>query len=118
MSTSDNRRVINLRLLGMRQRDSETFWKSFHSTDDLLGILRTKTPDLPQPGSNTTDIRTPLLIRSLINAAIIKLHSTFSYADVTSNQKCIMAASDMFTHHGVDLRTLGAVNSIYGVSTP
>jgi len=119
VSTSDNQRgAINLKLLGMGQRDSETFWKSFRSTDDLLEILRTKTPDLPRPGSNTTDMRTLLLIHSLINAAIIKLHSTFSYANVTSNQKCIMAASDMFTHHGVDLRTLGVVNSIYGVSRP
>jgi len=117
VSISDNQRgANNLRLLGMRQRDSEAFWKSFRSTDDLLETLRTKTPDLPRPGSNTTDMRTLLLIHSLINAAIIKLHSIFSYANVTSNQKCIMAASDMFTHHGVDLRALGPVNSIFGVS--
>lgn len=119
MSTSDDQRsAINLRLSDMRQRDSEAFWKSFRSTDDLLEILRTKTPDLSRPGSNDTDMRTLLLIHSLINAAIIKLHSTFSYANVTSNQKCITAASDMFIHHGVDLRTLGVVNSIFGVSRP
>jgi len=114
----DQRSAINLRLSDMRQRDSEAFWKSFRSTDDLLEILRTKTPDLSRPGSNNTDMRTLLLIHSLINAAIIKLHSTFSYANVTSNQKCITAASDMFIHHGVDLRTLGVVNSIFGVSRP
>jgi len=103
---------------GMGQRESEAFWNSFRSIDNLIGILRTKTPDLSQSGSNTANMRTLLLIHSLINAAIIKLHSNFSYADVISNQKCIMAASDMVSHKGVDLRTLGAVNSIYGVSIP
>jgi hypothetical protein len=101
---------------GMGQRETEAFWSSFHSIDNLIESLRTRIPELPQSGSNTASTRTLLLIHSLTNAATIKLHSSFSYADSVSNQKCVKAASDMVIHNGVDLRTLGAVNSVYGVS--
>ncbi|KXN93192.1 hypothetical protein AN958_00116 [Leucoagaricus sp. SymC.cos] len=98
----------------MGPRETEAFTTSFRSIDSLIENFRNCIPQLPQTGTNTANTRGLLLIHNLTNAATIKLHSSFSYADPVSNQKCIKAASDMVSHHGVDLRTLGAVNSVYG----
>jgi hypothetical protein len=100
----------------MGQREREAFNASFHSIDNLIEGFRTWIPDLPQSGANTANTRTLLLTHSLANAATIKLHSSFSYADPVSNQKCVKAATDMVTHNRVDLRSLGTVNSVFGVS--
>lgn len=98
----------------MGQRETQAFWSSFRSIDNLVENLRAQLPELPHSGSNTANTRTLLLIHSLTNSATIKLHSSFSYADPSSSQKCIKAASDMVSHTGVDLRPLGTVNSVYG----
>jgi hypothetical protein len=98
----------------MGQREREAFNASFHSIDNLIEGFRTWIPDLPQSGANTANTRTLLLTHSLANAATIKLHSSFSYADPVSNQKCVKAATDMVTHNRVDLRSLGTVNSVFG----
>ncbi|KAF9454307.1 hypothetical protein P691DRAFT_845205 [Macrolepiota fuliginosa MF-IS2] len=99
----------------MPQRESDAFSASFHSINKLIDEFRLWIPQLPQSGSNTANTRTLLLIHSLTNAATIKLHGIFSYGDPVSNEKCVQAACDMVNFTGIDLRTFGIVNSVYGV---
>lgn len=101
--------------LDMPKRESDAFTASFHSINKLIDEFRLWIPQLSQSGSNTANTRMLLLVHSLTNAATIKLHGIFSYADPISNQKCVQAACDMVNFNGIDLRSLGVVNSVYGV---
>lgn len=99
----------------MSRRETEAFTASFSSINRLIDDFRLWIPQLSQLGTNTANVRTILLIHSLTNAAVIKLHGSFSYGDPVSNQKCVQAACDMVNFNGIDLRSLGYVNSVYGV---
>lgn len=101
----------------MASRELEAFTASFRSIDKLIDGFRTWIPQLSQSGTNTAGTRLLMLIHSLANAATIKLHGIFSYSDSISNQKCVQAACDMVNLNGIDLRSLGVVNSVYGVCT-
>lgn len=97
-------------------REAEAFNASFRSVDTLIDGFRTWLPQLIQ-STNIATTKTIMLIHGLTNAATIKLHGIFSFSNTISNQKCVQAACDMVTVNGIDLRRLGAVNSVYGVST-
>ncbi|KAJ7165539.1 hypothetical protein C8R43DRAFT_1164857 [Mycena crocata] len=58
--------------------------------------------------------RTILLTHSLLNAAIIKLHSMFMYSDTTSRDVCLAAARAMFRFGDMNLPGLGYLNPIMG----
>ncbi|KAJ7177573.1 hypothetical protein C8R43DRAFT_974816 [Mycena crocata] len=94
-------------------RESQSWWTPFRTIEQLISALRSQLPDLAQLDGRSP-ARTILLTHSLLNAAIIKLHSMFMYSDTTSRDACLAAARDMFRFGDMNIQGLGYLNPIMG----
>ncbi|KAJ7205113.1 hypothetical protein C8J57DRAFT_1259060 [Mycena rebaudengoi] len=70
--------------------------------------------DIDQELDKSTEDRLVFLARSLLDAAIIKIHNVFYYARPASRTACVEAAADMFALGVVNIKILGIVHPIMG----
>ena len=94
----------------LSDREFQAFTVAFRSMNRLIDSFRvTLSPssDLDPKQSSTPTV---LLTRALVDAATIKLHSTFS------KQHCVTAARDMVSFSGLNLEEVKYINPIMGVS--
>lgn len=98
----------------MQQREFQAFAAAFQSVNRLIESFRSLLPPLSHVEVTDPTIRTLLMTHALANAATIKLHGIFSYADTSSKQNCLMAARNMVSLGGVNLQEIGHMNPIMG----
>jgi hypothetical protein len=100
----------------LNEREFQAFAAAFQSINRLIDAFRANLPPLSDLDPKLPPTRTILLTHALTDAATIKLHSIFSYADSASKQHCLNAARDMVTFGGLNLQEVGYMNPIMGVS--
>ncbi|TFK39826.1 hypothetical protein BDQ12DRAFT_603499 [Crucibulum laeve] len=98
----------------MPQREFQAFAAAFQSINRLIDGFRIHLPPISQFESSDPVIRTVVLTHALVDAATIKLHSIFAYADSASKQNCLAAARNMLNFEGRNLQELGYMNPIMG----
>lgn len=99
----------------MQQREFQAFAAAFQSVNRLIESFRSLLPPLSHIEVTDPTIRTLLMTHALADAATIKLHGIFAYADTSSKQNCLMAARNMVSLGGVNLQEIGYMNPIMGV---
>jgi len=100
----------------LSEREFQAFAAAFQSINRLIDAFRVTLPPLSDLDPKQSSTRTILLTHALTDAATIKLHSIFSYADSASKQHCVTAARDMVSFGGLNLQEVGYINPIMGVS--
>jgi hypothetical protein len=100
----------------LSEREFQAFAAAFQSINRLIDSFRAHLPPLSDLDPKQSSTRTILLTHALTDAATIKLHSIFSYADSASKQHCVTAARDMVSFGGLNLQEVGYINPIMGVS--
>jgi hypothetical protein len=100
----------------LSEREFQAFAVAFQSINRLLDTFRANLPPLANSDPMHLSTRTLLLTHALTDAASIKLHSIFSYADSASKQHCVTAARAMVSFGGLNLQEIGYINPIMGVS--
>lgn len=101
----------------MQQREFQAFAAAFQTVHRLIEGFRALLPAIAGHEANDPGIRDLILTHALADAAIIKLHSIFSYADSSSKQHCLNAARNIIQCGGVNLQEVGYLNPMMGVST-
>ena len=101
---------------GLSEREFQAFAAAFQSINRLIDSFRATLPPLSDLDPKQSSTRTILLTHALTDAASIKLHSIFSYADSASKQHCVTAARNMVSFGGLNLQDVGYTNPIMGVS--
>lgn len=96
----------------MQTREFHAYTAAFQSINRLIQTFRTALPPLSQLDIKHPSTRTLLLIHALTDAATIKLHINFSYADSASKQHCLTAARNMVTFGGLNIQEVGYMNPI------
>ncbi|KAF9497924.1 hypothetical protein BDN71DRAFT_1443988 [Pleurotus eryngii] len=96
----------------MPTRDAQIFHSAFQSLDSLINSFHASLPSLDSYGSESRP-RFVMLAHAVTNAAIIKLHNIFAYANANSNDLCMHAARSIVANAQQDL---GFVNPLMGVS--
>lgn len=96
----------------MPTRDAQIFHSAFQSLDSLISSFHASLPSLDSYGSESRP-RLVMLAHAVTNAAIIKLHNVFAYANANSNDLCMNAARSIVDNAQQDL---GFVNPLMGVS--
>jgi hypothetical protein len=110
-------RVCTNFLSDLQTREFQAFAAAFQSINRLIDAFRLHLPSLNDLNPKDPATRTILLTHALTDAATIKLHSIFSYADSASKQHCLTAARNMVAFGGLNLHEVGYMNPIMGVST-
>lgn len=102
--------------LDLSEREFQAFAAAFQSINRLIDAFRATLPPLSDLNPKQSLTRAILLTHALTDAASIKLHTIFSYADSASKQNCVTAARDMVSFGGLNLQEIGYINPIMGVS--
>ena len=100
----------------MQQREFQAFAAAFQTVNRLIETFRSHLPPITKHEANDPAVRTLILIHGLTDAASIKLHGIFAYADSASKQHCLTAARNVIQCGGVNLTEVGYLNPIMGVS--
>jgi hypothetical protein len=100
----------------MQQREFQAFAAAFQTVNRLIETFRSHLPPITKHEANDPAVRTLILIHGLTDAASIKLHGIFAYADSASKQHCLTAARNVIQCGGVNLTDVGYLNPIMGVS--
>ncbi|KAG5646377.1 hypothetical protein DXG03_003700 [Asterophora parasitica] len=79
----------------MQTREFHAYTAAFQSINRVIETFRTILPPLSQLDVKHPSTRALLLIHALTDAAVIKLHINFSYADSSSKHHCLTAARNM-----------------------
>lgn len=103
-------------VVDMQQRESQAFSAAFQSINRLIDTFRATLPPLTSLDPSHSSTRTTLMTHALTDAATMKLHGIFAYADQTSKQCCLAAAQNTVRFGGLNLQELGYMNPIMGVS--
>ncbi|KAF5379062.1 hypothetical protein D9615_005944 [Tricholomella constricta] len=98
----------------MQTREFYAYTAAFQSINRVIETFRTTLPPLAQLDVKHPGTRALLLIHALTDAATIKLHINFSYADSSSKQHCLTAARNMVTFGGLNIQEVGYMNPIMG----
>ncbi|KAG5652089.1 hypothetical protein H0H81_006352 [Sphagnurus paluster] len=98
----------------MQTREFHSYTAAFQSINRLIETFRNTLPSLYHLDPKHPSTRTLLLVHALTDAATIKLHINFSYADSSSKQHCLAAARNMFTFGGLNIPDIGYINPIMG----
>ncbi|KAF8069008.1 hypothetical protein FPV67DRAFT_1652372 [Lyophyllum atratum] len=96
----------------MQAREFHSYTAAFQSINRLIQMFRGTLPPLSQLDVKHPSTRVLLLIHALTDAATIKLHINFSYADSASKQHCLTAAQNMVTFGGLNVQEIGYMNPI------
>lgn len=100
----------------LSERELQAFAVAFQSINRLIDAFRATLPSLSDSDPKQSSTRTILLTHALTDAATIKLHSIFSYADFAFKQHCLTASRNMVSFGGLNLQEVGYINPIMGVS--
>ncbi|KAF6761603.1 hypothetical protein DFP72DRAFT_987787 [Ephemerocybe angulata] len=92
----------------MGQREFQAFAAGFQTVNRLIETFRSQLPPISTYRASDPAIRTLILTHALTDAATIKLHGIFAYADSASKQHCLTAA------RSVSLQEVGYLNPIMG----
>ncbi|TFK29693.1 hypothetical protein FA15DRAFT_631604 [Coprinopsis marcescibilis] len=98
----------------MQQREFQAFAAAFQTVHRLIEGFRAQIPQLAGHETGDPTVRTLILTHALADAAIIKLHGIFSYADSSSKQHCLTAARNIMHCGGVNLPEVGYLNPMMG----
>ncbi|KAG2011819.1 hypothetical protein CC2G_011889 [Coprinopsis cinerea AmutBmut pab1-1] len=98
----------------MQQREFQAFAAAFQTVHRLIEQCRAQLPAIAGHEISDPSLRTLILAHALVDAAIIKLHGIFAYADSSSKQHCLTAARNIITCGGVNLAEVGYLNPIMG----
>ncbi|RXW23877.1 hypothetical protein EST38_g1966 [Candolleomyces aberdarensis] len=98
----------------MQQREFQAFAAAFQTVNRLIETFRSHLPPITKHEANDPAVRTLILIHGLTDAASIKLHGIFAYADSASKQHCLTAARNVIQCGGVNLTEVGYLNPIMG----
>jgi len=101
----------------MGQREFQAFASAFQTVNRLIDTFRSQLPPISDHETSDPAIRTLILTHALTDAATIKLHGIFAYADSASKQHCLTAARSVIQCGGVNLQEVGYLNPIMGVSS-
>ncbi|EAU90494.2 hypothetical protein CC1G_00878 [Coprinopsis cinerea okayama7 len=96
------------------QREFQAFAAAFQTVHRLIEQCRAQLPAIAGHEISDPSLRTLILAHALVDAAIIKLHGIFAYADSSSKQHCLTAARNIITCGGVNLAEVGYLNPIMG----
>ncbi|KAG6820296.1 hypothetical protein H0H93_002734 [Arthromyces matolae] len=99
----------------MQPREFHAYTAAFQSIHRLIESFRSTLPPLVNLDTKHPTTRTLLLIHALADAATIKLHINFSYADSLSKQHCLVAARRIVAFGNINISDVGPVNPIMGV---
>jgi hypothetical protein len=100
----------------MAQREFQAFASGFQTVNRLIDSFRSQLPPISTYRTNDPAIRTLILTHALTDAATIKLHGIFAYADSASKQHCLTSARSIIDCGNVPLQEVGYLNPIMGVS--
>ena len=103
-------------LADMAQREFQAFASGFQTVNRLIDSFRSQLPPISTYRTNDPAIRTLILTHALTDAATIKLHGIFAYADSASKQHCLTSARSIIDCGSVSLQEVGYLNPIMGVS--
>lgn len=98
----------------LSERELQAFAVAFQSINRLIDAFRATLPSLSDSDPKQSSTRTILLTHALTDAATIKLHSIFSYADFAFKQHCLTASRNMVSFGGLNLQEVGYINPIMG----
>lgn len=98
----------------MQPREFQVFAQGFQTVNRLIDSFRAQLPSISNYRTNDPAIRTLILTHALTDAATIKLHGIFAYADSASKQHCLTAARSIIDCGGVSLQEVGYLNPIMG----
>ncbi|KAJ3500531.1 hypothetical protein NMY22_g19232 [Coprinellus aureogranulatus] len=98
----------------MAQREFQAFAQGFQTVNRLIDTFRSQLPPISTYRTNDPAIRSLILTHALTDAATIKLHGIFAYADSASKQQCLTAARSIIDCGGVTLQEVGYLNPIMG----
>ena len=106
------------RHIDLQPREFQAFSAAFQSIHRLIEQLRSTLPPLSHLDPRNPSTRAILLTHALTDAATIKLHNIFSYANSASKQHCLVAAHNLVNFGGLSIQDVGHVNPIMSVSVP
>jgi hypothetical protein len=102
----------------LQPREFAAFSAAFQSIHRLIEQLRSNLPPLAHLDPTDPNTRATLLTHALTDAATIKLHNIFSYANSASKQHCLIAARSLVSFGGLsNIQEAGPMNPIMSVST-
>ena len=100
----------------MQQREMQGYVASFQVVTRLIEELRSQLPALSGHEAGDPMIRHLILTHALLDAALIKLHTPFSYGHSVSKQQCLSSARNIVKCGGLNLQEVGYLNPVMGVS--
>lgn len=99
----------------MQQREMQGYVASFQVVTRLIEELRSQLPALSGHEAGDPIIRHLILTHALLDAALIKLHTPFSYGHSVSKQQCLTSARNIVKCGGLNLQEVGYLNPVMGM---
>lgn len=99
----------------MQQREMQGYVASFQVVTRLIEELRSQLPALSGHEAGDPMIRHLILTHALLDAALIKLHTPFSYGHSVSKQQCLSSARNIVKCGGLNLQEVGYLNPVMGM---
>lgn len=99
----------------MQQREMQGYVASFQVVTRLIEELRSQLPALSGHEAGDPIIRHLILTHALLDAALIKLHTPFSYGHSVSKQQCLNSARNIVKCGGLNLQEVGYLNPVMGM---